>query len=230
MFEYSTIMAAGKGKRMIPLTKYIPKALVMLNGKPLISYSLEQIIKKIPNIAVTTGHCNIPLIEYSLNSGINILIDTNNKENAWWVFNTLFKEINKPVLVLTCDNLTTIDIEFIYLNYLRLNSPPCMIVPVKVNEGIQGDYIHQDEGKIDNITPQIISSIYGSGIQVINPKKINRICKNILKYDFYAVWEYLIKESLLYCSNIYPHDWFSVNTVSQLNAARLFLSSRELNL
>lgn len=38
---YAIILAAGKGVRMLPLTKYIPKPLVKINKKPLIQYLIE---------------------------------------------------------------------------------------------------------------------------------------------------------------------------------------------
>lgn len=41
----AVILAAGLGKRMMPLTKDIPKALVELNGKPLVQHVLESLEK-----------------------------------------------------------------------------------------------------------------------------------------------------------------------------------------
>ena len=41
----AVILAAGKGTRMLPLTKDIPKPLLEINGKPFICYLLENLDK-----------------------------------------------------------------------------------------------------------------------------------------------------------------------------------------
>ena len=37
------ILAAGRGKRLMPLTKQIPKPLVRINNKPILAHHLERI-------------------------------------------------------------------------------------------------------------------------------------------------------------------------------------------
>ena len=36
------ILAGGKGKRLKPLTDYVPKVMVSVHGKPFLHYMLEQ--------------------------------------------------------------------------------------------------------------------------------------------------------------------------------------------
>ena len=58
------------------------------------------------------------LIENEVNSVIN----TNNKGNAWWMFNFPFNKLNEPVFVLTCDNITNIDFSLIEKDYKKRES------------------------------------------------------------------------------------------------------------
>ncbi len=54
---YAMILAAGRGKRMLPLTKDRPKALLEVNGKPLIEYQIEKLMQAgIRNFVVNCGH------------------------------------------------------------------------------------------------------------------------------------------------------------------------------
>jgi dTDP-glucose pyrophosphorylase len=39
------IMAAGKGTRLMPLTKFVPKVLININGKPFLYYLIKNILK-----------------------------------------------------------------------------------------------------------------------------------------------------------------------------------------
>ena len=43
--RHAVILAAGKGRRMLPLTKDTPKPLLIINGKPFISYLLDNLEK-----------------------------------------------------------------------------------------------------------------------------------------------------------------------------------------
>ena len=45
MVKKIVIMAAGKGIRMLPLTRYVPKVLVNINGRPFLYYVMKNILK-----------------------------------------------------------------------------------------------------------------------------------------------------------------------------------------
>ena len=52
------ILAAGIGRRLLPLTENKPKALLGVGGKPLLYYQLEHIQKmNLRDIYIVTGHC-----------------------------------------------------------------------------------------------------------------------------------------------------------------------------
>ncbi len=53
----ATILAAGKGSRLMPRTEYIPKTLVPVNGKPMFFYLLEALVKAgIEKVYVVVGY------------------------------------------------------------------------------------------------------------------------------------------------------------------------------
>jgi NDP-sugar pyrophosphorylase family protein len=214
MFKYAVIMAAGKGKRLSPLTGGFPKALLDVKGKELISYSLNRIVPLMENVYVTVGHEKAKLIKYLAGKEIYNIIDTEGHGNAWWIFHSLFRDIDEPVTVLPCDIITRIDVSFIYRNYMNRGKPVCMLVPITPVEGIEGDCIHERKGLVHSLSREEKSPSYCSGIQVINP---GRICRLGEHYDdFTELWTALAKKKLLYSSDIYPHSWYSINTEAQL--------------
>ena len=59
------ILAAGKGKRMLPLTKTIPKPLLKVNGRSLIDYIIENLINaNFSKIVINTSHLKESMLDY----------------------------------------------------------------------------------------------------------------------------------------------------------------------
>jgi len=221
--DHAIILAAGGGDRMLPLTKDIPKAMVPYEGKPLINYSLE-LFENIPNKYVTVGHLKEVLTAY-LNGKVSDVIRTEGKGNSWWLYNSLAKYIDEPIFVSVCDSRFSPDFNLneVYDEYKRLGSPACMIVPAEYVEGIDGDFIEKnEENKILKLQRGKNSGIYSSGIQILNPAKINKITNSC--DDFLDVWDQLMDKGQLYCSNIQPKEWVSIDTIENLRKFEKFFN------
>ena len=61
---------------------------------------------------------------------------------------------------------------------------------------------------------KIKSDIYCSGIQIINPYKINKIVKNTTNFN--KVWAKLIEKKKLKVSDVLPRNWFTIDNPNQL--------------
>lgn len=216
---HALIMAAGRGNRMRPLTDSIPKSMVPYNGDTLIGNSLSELQNCVKEIHVTVGYKKAMLSEYLMTKGVDTIINTEGHGNAWWISNSVMQYVDEPVLVLTTDNITKIDINFLSDEYERLNFPSCLLVPVKPIPGIDGDYIYSENGKVTSIERNGKSNIYCSGIQVLNPKKIASL--GISNDSFYGIWEKLISIKELRVSSLYPKIWFSIDTLDQLASAEI---------
>ena len=213
-FDHAVIMAAGRGMRMMPLTNVIPKAMAPFNGSTIIADGIKNIKDHIDNLYITVGYKGATLSEHVINKGVSAVFNTTDRGNAWWVYNTLIKNINSPVLVLTCDNIVKLDYEKMLADYYGFNEPACMVIPVKPVSGLEGDYIFHKNNIIKKLDRNEESDYYCSGIQIINPLKINHLTEKV--DNFYDLWEQLIKINELYSSNIYPEHWFTVDTIEQL--------------
>ena len=212
--ETVLILAAGRGMRMMPLTNIVPKAMAPYANSTIIHAGITEIQKYIKNIYITVGYKGPILAEHVIQYDVSGVINTNGHGNSWWIFNTIMKYLDNPILVLTCDNITKLNFNEIEDNYNNLGNPPCMLIPVKPVEGLDGDYIETNNGIVKRISREIKSDIYCSGMQVINPKKINHICRE--SENFYDVWNHLIKNRELKNSKVYSEKWISIDTLEQL--------------
>ena len=86
-----------------------------------------------------------------------------------------------------------------------------MIIPTHPVEGLSGDYIFKKGNIVQNLSRSRESDIYCTGIQVLNPKKINDKIKPA--DDFNLLWRRLIKKKQLYVSDIKPKRWFTVDNI-----------------
>ena len=214
MINHAIILAAGRGIRLMPKTKRIPKAMVKIKNQTLILKGIKKIQRYIKNIHITVGYKGSLLAKHVIENKVNSVINTDKMSNAWWIFNFPFKHINEPVFVLTCDNITNIDFNLIEKDYIKKGKPECFLVPVKPLKKLEGDFIHRKKNIVTKLSRNIKSDIYCSGIQIVNPYKINKIVKKTT--DFNQVWKKLIKKKKLKVSDILPRNWFTIDNPSQL--------------
>lgn len=214
--RHAVILAAGRGQRMMPLTETMPKAMAPYNGSTLIAQGIEQIGRHIANVHITVGYRGAMLAEHVIHHGARTVINTDGQTNSWWLYagNTLLSGLDEPIFVLTCDNVIDLDFESLESDYFERGEPACMIVPVKPIDGLEGDYIFHKDHTVTRLSRTDESDIYCSGIQIVNPKKVQALLTE--EGDFYSVWAQLIASGQLLISHIYPKRWISVDTIAQL--------------
>ena len=212
--QHALIMAAGRGNRMRPLTDELPKPMIPYKNDTLIGNSLSGLSHCVKFIHVTVGYKKAMLAEYLMTRGVDSIINTEGHGNAWWISNTLMKNLDEPILVLTTDNITEIDLDFLQNEYSRLNYPPCMLVPVVPIPGVDGDYIESTGDMVNSLQRNKPTDIYCSGIQVMNPARVNELVGE--SENFLDIWNKLIQVNQLTKSQVYPKTWFSIDTLEQL--------------
>lgn len=214
LIQNAVILAAGRGQRMMPLTEDVPKPMAPYNGSTLIADGITKIVARIENVHVTVGYKKAMLAEHVIKHGACSVFNTEGQTNSWWLYHTPLKHLDEAVCVLTCDNVVDIDFDLLAEDYLRLGQPACMIVPVLPVPGLEGDYIFHESSMVTRLDRYQLSEIYCSGIQVLNPFRINQLTRD--EGDFYSLWNQLIEQKQLCVSSIYPKKWFAVDTVEHL--------------
>ena len=198
MIKHAIILAAGRGIRLMPLTKKIPKAMVKIKNQTLILKGIKKIRKYIKNIHITVGYKGSMLARHVIENRVNSVINTDKKGNAW-IFN---------------DNITNIDFNLIEIDYLKKGRPECFLIPVKPINKLDGDFIHKEKNVVTYLSRKRKSDIYCSGIQIINPYKINKIMNYTSTFN--EVWKKLILKKKLKVSDVLPKKWFTIDKLSQL--------------
>lgn len=214
--RHALIMAAGRGQRMMPLTAAFPKPMAPYKGSTLIAAGIERLTARIENIHITVGYKGAMLAQHVIEKGVRTVFNTDGRPNSWWLYHTLIRGLDEPIYVLTCDNVVELDFDLMEQSYRQLDEPACMLVPVRPVPGLEGDYIFHDAGRVTALDRHRPSEIYCSGIQILNPRRVNELTQD--QGDFYAVWRQLIEHRQLMVSSVYPKTWISVDTWQQLVA------------
>jgi NDP-sugar pyrophosphorylase family protein len=210
---------------MWPVTHLIPKPLMPFRNSTLIEESIKQLKARVARVHVTVGYKKGILVPHVIDAGASSIIDTEGQSNAWWLHHSLLRNLDKPIYVFTCDNVVNLDFDLLEKSYLSLDCPPCMIVPVKPVEGLDGDYIFHHDSYVTDISRKKVSSIYCSGIQIINPKKAADLTP--ADVDFYGIWQALIENKALRVSSVYPKEWHAIDTLEQLERLKSYESNFE---
>ena len=214
MFKYAVIYAGGNGTRMLPLTQYIPKGLVHINGKPLIDHVIDFLKSNgVKHIYVTYSYKSEQIFSH-LKDRVSGFINTSNKDNSYFLYNSFIKYINQPIICMPCDIIVDIDLKKVYSEFLKMHSPVHSLIPVNVKKNISGDYITSSNGIITKLDRKQNTGIYASGIQIINPYHVNKLTK--AEDNFTNVWKQLISFKQLHLLDVKPSTWQAYDNIKDI--------------
>jgi len=197
------ILAAGFGKRMLPLTAKTPKALIKVGPKNLLERSIELLIKLgINEIVINTHHLSQEIDNFLKNKKYKIsIIAIKEKElldtgggilNATKTFN------NDPFFVLNPDTIWNKnyyeELKILENSYLKNNKPILLLVD-KLNsydQSFKGDFNFFEKNYIIRETNN--QHIY-TGAQIINRSIFEGTKKKVFSMNL--AWDQMIKEKKL---------------------------------
>ena len=212
-FKTAVIIAGGEGSRMRPLTKYVPKPLVEVEGLPLILHVIYFLRSNgIDNIYVTYGYKGSMVLD-CVNNEVDGFINTNGKDNSYFLYNTVVKHIDEPIVVCPCDMITNLDLSHVYGEYQTFKRPAGCLVPVQTT--LDADTIISENNIVKSISRDYRTGLYASGVQILNPLAINQLTKP--ENNFYKVWANLIELQQLYVTKSMPTQWKIYDTLKDLS-------------
>jgi N-acetyl-alpha-D-muramate 1-phosphate uridylyltransferase len=186
------ILAAGLGTRLMPLTNNIPKAMVKINGKPMLGHLIDKLTRfGFTEIIINVHHYGEKIIDYvnSINiNGVELLI-SDERDQLLDTGGGLLKAQNllsdsENFLVHNVDIYSNIDLHKIYLYHK--NSDNLVILAVKErystnyllfdpDNTLCGWYSNKTNSKRIVREQATYKELAFSGIQIINSKIFHNI-------------------------------------------------------
>ena len=199
------ILAAGYGKRMKHLTKEVPKPLLKINDRELLSYNIEFFLNLGCNKIVINTHylhneIKIFVEKKFSNKNINLIFEPELLNTGGGIKNALSYFGEKNFLVTNSDILwnddNRKDINDFIAEYQKIKFCKLLLVENKKFKGLkkkEGDF--KLENNLISRWKKNDPHLYFSGLQIINPN----IFSQIKQYSFSMnlLWDILIKNNQL---------------------------------
>ena len=153
------ILAAGFGKRMLPLTEHTPKSLIKIGPKNLLERSIELLIKiGINELVINTHYLSDKIDSFleSRNYGISISIVKEDEllDTGGGVLNATKKFENSPFFILNPDTIWNKnyyeELKILENSYLDNNKPILLIVDknISYDKSFTGDFNFTDNNHL----------------------------------------------------------------------------------
>jgi len=220
----AVIIAGGEGTRLQPITNEIPKALVPVNGKPILYWSIKWLKEQgIKNIVIGTAYKREKIIEYikeNNNFGLKIQFSKHTvKGGTAQAFKQALKLVkDKTFVALNCDEITNMDLLKLFNIHQKQKQMITMalapfhcrfsVVDVTKNNMISTfKYGH----KLDNILVSI-------GIYIFN-KEIFKHIKSTGSIEDDTFVKLVQQKKVAYYKLLKNEEWISVNTHKDIKDA-----------
>jgi NDP-sugar pyrophosphorylase family protein len=177
------IMAGGKGTRLDPFTKVLPKALVPIAGKPIIEIIMEEYAKfGIKEFYVSVNHKAYMLEAFFTNYSTKYeitLIKEDTPLGTVGALKKLEKKINTPLFISNCDITIKEDYNLIYefhnegkFDLTLVGSMQNYLIPYGICNIKNGGELYDFREKPE------YNFLVNTGMYLINPETIGYIPKN----------------------------------------------------
>jgi len=202
------ILSSGKGKRMLPLTKDIPKPMLDINGEPLLLNKIK-ILEKLPieEIFINVAYKKDIIKNYvsTLNKNITIIDEGNEPLGTASGIRNINKIMKDEVFIVINSDIWT-DYDLSLLKNITLNDNLAHIVLVKTPNYLNGDFDIKNKVMITGkeYTFSGIGKYHRKLFEKHNSKELGDILRAEKKISF----------------SVYNGQWMDVGTPERLNIIR----------
>ncbi|RUA04634.1 MAG: mannose-1-phosphate guanylyltransferase [Gammaproteobacteria bacterium] len=208
------ILAAGKGERMMPLTKDTPKPLLKVHGKTLIEHTIDNLKKSsITDIVINTAYLGNKIQVY-LGDGsqfgvqIQYSAETTILETAGGIIQALPLLGNEPFMVINADVLCDLDLS---LPILPNDALAHLVLIDNPGHNLVGDFSLND----NRITLKKEQTYTFSGIGIYHPNFFQSHLNSKQKLSLITLFKEAISSNKL-TGKHYQCDWHDIGTPERL--------------
>ena len=192
------IMAGGKGTRLYPYTKILPKPLIPINDTPII----ERVIGKFTDYGVKDFYLTVNYKKELIKAYFGDLapdynmnyVEENMPLGTGGSLKLIDQDWAQPIFVTNCDTLIEADYAKVYEEHIKNGNAVTMIVSQKKVTVPYGVVHPTEDGEVDYLEEKpSMNFLINTGMYVLNPEYIDRIPDNVM-YHMPTLIEDLMKE------------------------------------
>lgn len=218
------VMAGGRGKRLHPLTLDTPKPMLLLNNRPLMEHTIEQLKKAgITKVNITTNYKS-EMIRSHFGNGdrFGVEIEYINELQPLGTAGALglFEIPDHPMLIINGDIITQLDFRAMY-HFHRSHRAVMTVGVRKYDIKIPYGVIETEDIVIKNLIEKPLQTfIVNAGIYLIEPSVWRFIPKG-RRFDMTELVETLIQENQRVISFPIQEYWLDVGHPEDYKQARI---------
>ena len=223
------ILAAGRGKRLMPLTKHVPKPLVRINGKPILAYHLDRLhTAGIVDVTINVsylGHLIVEEFGYRY-KGLRIFYSFEPSpplETAGGIaFAKPWVLSNQPVLVINSDILCDWPISKAFkISSSKLFDKKLAYLVLTKTQSLSGDFHLIGKTVFNNLNDRVVANdnkLTFTGIGIYRPQFFQQIKRGTFK-KLKDILTPAVEEGLV-MGELYKGIWEDIGTNERFENAK----------
>tara|TARA_Y100000590_G_scaffold470226_1_gene662892 strand:- start:5169 stop:5897 length:729 start_codon:yes stop_codon:yes gene_type:complete len=228
------ILAAGFGKRLLPLTEHTPKPLLNINNTPMIEYILDALSSiNIRKVHINSHYLSDKIEQYFMNRDSPYIKITKEKkllDTGGGIKNALKHDNKDPIFVINCDAILLqnypkllLDLESVFFS----ENMDAMLALSKISHAVgysgSGDFFIDKDGMIHKTCLGNNKFVF-MGISILNPKVLDRLDKK--DFSLTEIWDQLIENNRCY-GFVYDKTWCHTGNLNSLDYANNFFKKNK---
>lgn len=224
------IIAGGKGTRLNPFSKVLPKPLIPLDEKPIIDHIIETFTKHGAKMFYVSVNYKSAILKAYLNNNIKRKIDFVEEKKPLGTIGSLKLiegKINKPIIISNCDILTKFDIPKFYTQHLRKKNHLSLVLSKVKHQVPYGVCNLDNKGEFNNFEEKPnYKFLINIGMYIVNPEiiKFLPINKKVDMNDFINLMKK--KNKRIGVHFIEDKNWTDIGEWAKYETSQSFLSNK----